>query len=120
MEERNIQGLLSTTMGKIKEMVDVNTIIGEPIRISDEIIIIPISRVSLGFGTGGSDLPSKTARETFAGGAGAGMSITPVAFLVAKKDEVKILQMTSADNTADRIVNLVPDVIDKITDLFKK
>jgi sporulation protein YtfJ len=120
MSEGKVEGLLSTTMGKIREMIDVNTVIGDPIRVSEELIIIPISKVSLGFGTGGSDLPSKTTKEPFAGGSGAGMVITPIAFLVAKQDEVKILQMSSADNTADRMVNLVPDVIDKIADLFKK
>lgn len=120
MAEHNVQGLLSTTMSKIKEMIDVNTVIGDPIVITEDLTIIPISRVALGFGTGGSDLPSKSEKELFSGGSGAGMTITPIAFLVAKNNEVKILQMKTDNNTADKIVNAVPEVIDKITDLFKK
>lgn len=122
MSERNahpIEGMMGTTMEKIREMTDVNTIIGDPITTPDGTVIIPISKVSFGFGSGGSDWPSKsTAKDLFGGGAGAGISIQPLAFLVVSNGEVKLLQMTQSDNTADKMVNLVPEVIDKISGLI--
>ena len=81
-------------------------------------MIIPVSKVSFGFGSGGSDWPNKnTAKDLFGGGAGAGISINPLAFLVVSNGEVKLLQMSLSSNTADKMVNMVPDVIDKISGL---
>ena len=105
-------------MQKIREMIDVNTIIGDPITTPDGTVIIPVSKVSFGFGSGGSDWPNKnTAKDLFGGGAGAGISINPLAFLVISNGEVKLLQMSFSSNTADKMVNMVPDVIDKISGL---
>ncbi|SCH59932.1 Uncharacterized spore protein ytfJ [uncultured Ruminococcus sp.] len=120
MSEHPIQGLMSTTMQKIREMVDVNTIIGEPILSPDGTVIIPVSKVSFGFASGGSDIPSKQPKDIFGGASGAGVSIQPLAFLVVYQGNVKLLQMTSSDNTANNVVNMVPEVLDKISELFKK
>lgn len=120
MSEHPIQGMMGTTMEKIREMIDVNTIIGDPITTPDGTVIIPVSKVGFGFAAGGSDFPSKQPKDLFGGGSGAGVSIQPLAFLVVSKGEVKILQMDNSENTADRMVNLVPEVIQSISDLFKK
>ncbi|MBS5660299.1 MAG: GerW family sporulation protein [Clostridiales bacterium] len=117
-QEHPIQGMMGTAMQKIREMIDVNTIIGDPITTPDGTVIIPVSKVSFGFGSGGSDWPNKnTAKDLFGGGAGAGISINPLAFLVISNGEVKLLQMSFSSNTADKMVNMVPDVIDKISGL---
>ena len=117
-QEHPIQGRMGTAMQMIREMIDVNTIIGDPITTPDGTVIIPVSKVSFGFGSGGSDWPNKnTAKDLFGGGAGAGISINPLAFLVISNGEVKLLQMSFSSNTADKMVYMVPDVIDKISGL---
>lgn len=115
-----IEGLMSTALQKIKEMTDVNTIIGEPIKVSDELTIIPISKVSFGFASGGSDFPSKRDKELFGGGSGGGISINPLAFLVVKGTDVKLMQLSTAENTAEKAINMVPEVIDKLNEVFSK
>ncbi|MCX7658504.1 MAG: GerW family sporulation protein [Oscillospiraceae bacterium] len=118
--EHPIEGLIKTTMEKIREMVDVDTIIGDPITISDGVVIVPVSKVSFGFASGGSDLPAKTAKDLFGGGGGAGISIQPVAFLVVSNGDVKLLQMSMNANTPNAIINMVPEMFDKISSLFNK
>ena len=122
MSENKVNNLLGVSMDKIKEMVDVNTVIGDPITAPDGTTVIPVSRVSYGFAGGGSDLPSKAQPEKglFAGGSGAGINITPIAFLVIANGDVKLLQLVSKPDSTDRLVNLVPDLVDKVTGLFKK
>lgn len=120
MSEHPIQGLMGTSMEKIREMVDVNTIIGDPISCPDGTVIIPVSKVGFGFAAGGSDWPSKQPKDLFGGASGAGVSIQPLAFLVVSKGEVRILQIDTADETADRVVGIVPEVIQTIADLFQK
>lgn len=120
MSEHPIQGMMGTTMEKIREMVDVNTIIGDPITTPDGTVIIPVSKVSFGFAAGGSDFPSKQEKDLFGGGSGAGVSIQPLAFLVVSKGEVKVLQMETANSTADKVVNIVPGVVDTLSGLFGK
>lgn len=115
-----IEGLMGVTMDKIREMVDVNTIIGEQIVTNDGTTIIPISKVSFGFASGGSDLPTKTPKDLFGGGAGAGVTIQPIAFIVVKDKEVKLLQMNVNGNVATGIVNMVPDMVDKISGMISK
>lgn len=119
-EQHPIQGMMGTTMEKIREMVDVNTIIGDPITCPDGTTIIPVSRVGFGFAAGGSDWPSKQPQKLFGGGSGAGVSIQPLAFLVVSNGEVQILKLDTTENTANRMVGIVPDVIQSIGDLFKK
>ena len=120
MSEHPIEGLMGITMQKIKEMVDVNTIIGDPVITPDGTTIIPVSKVSFGFASGGSDLPTKDPKQTFGGGGGAGITLQPLAFLVVKDGDVKLLQIATASNTADKVVNSVPDIIDKISDAIGK
>ena len=109
MSEHPIQGLIDTAMNKIKEMIDGNTIIGEPIPVGKGGVIIPVSKVSLGFASGGSDFPTKTPKQVFGGASGAGLSVSPVGFLVVNGDDVRLLEFTKkSDTTADRLVNMVP------------
>ena len=118
MANQSIQDILSTSREKLRELVDVNTIIGTPITVSEGTTIIPISKVSFGFGSGGSDFPANSQKEAFGGGSGGGVSIQPLAFIVVSNGDVKLLQMTTSNNTADKVVNLVPELIDKISSLF--
>lgn len=120
MADHPIDGLMNTTMSKIRDMVDVNTIIGDPITTPDGTVIIPVSKVTCGFASGGSDLPTKTAKNCFGGGSGAGVTIQPVAFLTVYKGNVKLLPVDKYDGAADRVVAMVPDLVDKVADLFKK
>ncbi|MGN1468034.1 MAG: GerW family sporulation protein [Ruminococcus sp.] len=121
MSDHPINGLMQTTMQKIKEMVDVNTIVGDPITSPDGTIIIPVSKVTYGFASGGSDFPTKKEnKDCFGGGSGAGVSIVPVAFLVVYKGDVKLVPLEKFDGAADRVVGMVPDIVEKITSLFKK
>ena len=115
---QSLPNMLENTIAKIREMVDVNSVIGEPIVTADGITIIPVSKVSVGFGGGGSDYVSKNANKQenpFGGGAGGGIKVTPVAFLIVKEGNVRMLPVaTPANTTADRLVEQVPDVLDKI------
>ncbi|ADU27640.1 GerW family sporulation protein [Ethanoligenens harbinense] len=120
MSEHPIKGLLDSTLQNIRNLVDVNTIIGQQIVTSDGTVIIPVSKVSLGFASGGSDLPAKTEKELFGGGGGAGATINPVAFIVVSQGQVKLLQITQNSSMADNAISMVPELIDKIAALFKK
>lgn len=108
-------GILESTIEKVKDLVNVSTIIGEPISVQGGVTIIPVSKVTYGFASGGSDFPSKTNQEIFGGGGGAGVTITPVAFLVIDKyGNVEIKHITAFDNAAERLVSLVPEMFDKV------
>jgi sporulation protein YtfJ len=120
MKEQSAAGILATTIEKVRQLVDVSTIIGEPIHLSEEITVIPVSKVTYGFASGGSDFPSKSNAELFGGGGGAGVTINPVAFLVLKDGEVTLKHITANDNAAERIVNMIPDVIDKVSGIADK
>ena len=120
MKDQTAAGILSTTIEKVRQLVDVSTIVGEPIVLSDDITVIPVSKVTYGFASGGSDFPSKNNVQLFGGGGGAGITINPVAFLVLKNGEVTLKHITANDNAAERIVNMVPDVIDKVTEVVGK
>ena len=123
-EQKNhpIEGLMETTMEKIKQMIDVNTIVGNPITTPDGTTIVPVSKVSYGFASGGSDIPSKNAvgKQVFGGGSGAGVSITPIAFIAVSNGDARILRIDIDSTTADRVVNMVPQVIDKVSSVFLK
>ena len=116
----NVEGLMGVSVEKIREMVDANTVIGTPMTLADGVTIIPVSKVSYGFASGGSDLPSKTRTDLFGGGAGAGINITPVAFLTIKDGAINLLPVVSKPDTLDRLVSLVPEAVSKISDLRKK
>jgi len=120
-----INDLMSTTMQKIREMVDANTIVGDPISAGDGVTLIPVSKLSFGFASGGSDFTAKNqkpdASNAFGGGSGAGVSISPIAFLVVKGDTVKLLPVgMPAGSTIDRVVEMVPDLVDKVTGFIEK
>lgn len=119
--EHPIGSLMDTTMEKIKEIIDVNTIIGEPITSPDGTLIIPVSKVSYGFAAGGSDLPTKKEnKDCFGGGSGAGVTIQPVAFLTVYQGDVRLVSVDREEGTADKLVNMIPDVLKKVKGVFKK
>lgn len=120
MSDHPIHGLMDVTLEKIKTMVDSNTVIGDPIYTADGTLILPISRMSFGFASGGSDFPSKTTKDLFGGGGGAGVSVVPVAFLIVKDGNVRLLQLADPSNHVDRAMTLMPDMVEKIGDLLKK
>ena len=116
---QNASNMLESTIAKIREMVDVNSVIGDPIT-ADGITIIPVSKVSVGFGGGGSDFVSKNTNNLdnhpFGGGAGGGVKVTPVAFLIIKEGSVRMIPVAApANTTADRLVEMIPDTLDKIS-----
>lgn len=120
MKEKSANGILSTTIEKVRDLVDVSTIIGDPINLPDGLTIIPISKVTYGFASGGSDFPSKNNVELFGGAGGAGITINPVAFLVVKDGEVTVKHIVTNDNAVERAVSLVPEMFDKVVGLTKK
>ena len=118
--KRPLNDLLRITMDKVHEMVDTNTIVGEPIATPDVVTLIPISRVSLGIGCGGGDY-GKVQPKDFGGGSGAGVKIEPVAFLVIKDGTTRVLPVAMpAMTTLDRVVELVPDLVDKVEKYFDR
>ena len=117
--EHPINDLMGVTMEKIREMVDVNTIVGTPITCADGATIIPISKVSYGFASGGSDLPAKVEKDLFGGGSGAGVNIQPVAFLVIKDGCVRTIQLSDSSNSIDRALTMLPELVEKVSALVK-
>ena len=120
MAEKSAGAILTSTIDKIRDLVDTSTIIGEPIYAEGGTTIIPVSKVTYGFASGGADFPSKSNKELFGGGGGAGVTITPVAFLVINNGDVTLKHITAYDNAAERVVNLVPEMFDKVTGLMNK
>ena len=133
MSEHPIEGLMVTAMNSIQDMIDVNTIIGEPIETSNNVIIIPISKVGFGFASGGSEFKGETIDEytkkdkeeaiqyrlPFGGGSGAGVSISPVAFLVVQQNTVKLLPVEHG-SCVDRLLDYVPDLMEKLNNYLNK
>ena len=121
MSEHPISSLMAETMAKIKEMVDVNTIIGTPITTADGTTVIPVSKVSFGFGSGGSDFAPKHASPNsplaFGGGGGAGVTVSPVCFLIISRDgSANLLGINAqASTTVDRLVEMIPGAINKVS-----
>lgn len=121
MSDHPINSLMDTSMRKIKDMIDVNSIIGDPITAPDGTTIIPVSKVTYGFASGGSDLPTKKeARDCFGGGSGAGVTIQPVGFLSISRGNVRFIPIEKYDGAADRIVGMIPEAFDKISSFVKK
>ncbi len=115
---QKLPNMLENTIAKIREMVDANSVVGEPITTPDGVTVIPVSKISIGLGGGGSDFNSKNGADKdypFGGGVGAGVKVSPVAFLVIKEGSVRIVPMAApANTTADRVVEMIPDTLDKI------
>ena len=122
MSENKVNGLLGVSMEKIKEMVDVNTVVGDPITTPDGTTVIPISRVNYGFAAGGSDLPSKAqpAGGLFAGGSAAGITVSPMAFLSIHNGDVRVIQIEPYFSSVDRALEKIPEVVDMLGSLFGK
>ena len=121
MSDHPINSIMDTSLKKIKELIDVNTIIGDPITTPDGTTIIPVSKVTYGFASGGSDLPTKKdSRDCFGGGAGAGVTIQPMGFLSISRGNVKFIPIEKYDGAADRIVGMIPEAFDKISSFIKK
>ena len=117
MSTHPINELMTGVMGNLKQMVDVNTIIGNPVETSDGTIIIPVSKVGFGFATGGSDF---SADMHFAGGSGAGVSISPMGFLVVGKDQIRMVPINSPSSALDRLVDYIPAAVNKVNDIVSK
>lgn len=128
MNEHPIQGLMQTAMQSIKDMVDVNTIVGDAVETADGSVIIPISRVAFGFAAGGADYEAQGEQEQmqqqaelpFGGGSGAGVSVRPVAFLVVGNGNVNLLPVEGPNNSVDHLIDMAPQVIQQIQSMFGK
>lgn len=117
MSTHPINELMTSVMGNLKQMVDVNTIIGTPVETSDGTIIIPVSKVGFGFAAGGSDF---SADMHFAGGSGAGVSISPMGFLVVGKEQIRMVPINSPSSALDRLVDYIPAAVSKVNDIVSK
>ena len=129
MEKRPIESLMHTTLENIRDMIDVNTVIGEPVTTADGFTIIPISRVSFGFVAGGGEYPRRTKPTSvenaenavlpFAGGAGAGVTVQPLGFLVTSQDQVRLLS-AQCYQPVDRLIELIPQAMADLRRLMSK
>ncbi len=118
MKETPVNKIMENTLEKMREMVDVSTIIGEPM-VTGETTLIPVSKVSYGFTSGGTDLPSKSNAELFGGGGGGGITISPVAFIVIQNDKVRLMQINNYTSSADRAISMIPELVDQVSQLLK-
>ena len=119
-KQQSIQQLLANTLGKMRELVDSNTVIGTPITTEAGTTIIPVSKISFGFVSGGTDFANDKQKDLFGGAASSGASITPVGFLVVNGTTVKFMQVAEGNRTIDRLINMMPEVIDKLEALISK
>ena len=118
MKETPVNKIMESTLDRMREMVDVSTIIGEPM-VTGDTTLIPVSKVSYGFTSGGTDLPSKTSKELFGGAGGGGVSITPVAFIVIQNGKTRMMQINNYSSSADRAIAMIPELLDKLTELLE-
>lgn len=118
-ENTKIESLVKTAMEKVHELAAGEIVMGAPVTTADGTTVIPVSKISVGFASGGSDIPNKSGQETFGGGSGGGVSITPVAFIAVYQGEVKLLQLTANASTGNAVVDMVPQVLDKITSFIE-
>lgn len=119
MSENKIKSIMDTTMDNLRAMVDADIITGTPIEIGG-ITMIPVSKVAFGLATGGSDFPSKNSNQIFGGGGGAGVTVSPIAFMVIKDGEVKMLPVYNELTTVEKAITMAPEIIDKAKELFPK
>lgn len=124
MSTHPINELMTNVMTNLKQMVDVNTIVGTPVETPDGVTIIPVSKVGFGFAAGGSDFGSSangaSTGENFGGGSGAGVSIAPIGFLVVSKDQIRMIPVNSPNAAVDKLVDYIPTAINKINNLIEK
>ncbi len=119
MSDNKIQAILDTTMDKLKAMVNADVITGEPI-VVDDLTLIPVSKVAYGIATGGSDFATKNQQGLFGGGSGAGVTVSPIAFMVIKDGNVKMVPIYNELTTLEKAVTMAPEIIDKAKELFSK
>lgn len=119
MSENNIKQIMDTTMEKLRTMVDANIITGAPITVGD-ITMIPVSKVAFGLATGGSDFPTKSDKQLFGGGGGAGVTVSPIAFIVISGENVKMLPVYNELTTVEKMVSMAPEILEKAKELFPK
>ena len=119
MSENSIKNIMDVTMDKVRAMVDANTIIGDPIVVGD-ITLIPVSKVSFGVATGGSDFPSKTQSGLFGGGGGAGVTVSPVAFIAVSDGNAKMMPVYNELSSVEKAIAMAPEVLEKAKELFSK
>ena len=120
MEKNPIGDIMDVSMARIRELVDVNTVVGNPITTPDGITIIPVSKVTFGFGSGGSEFPAKD-KNGIGGGGAAGVKLEPIGFLTIRDGNIRMLNIAPpASGTVDRIVEMVPDLLDRIQDFIDK
>ena len=117
MKETPVNKIMESRLDKMLDMVDVSTIIGEPV-VTGNTTLIPVSKVSYGFTSGGTDLPSKQNAELFGGAGGGGISITPVAFIVIENGKCRMMQINNYTSSADRAIAMIPELVDKLTELI--
>lgn len=120
MAEKPVQELMASALEKMRDLVDSNTVIGSPIYTQDGTTILPVSKITFGFVSGGTDFASKTQKDLFGGAASSGASITPVGFLVIKEGSVKLMQLAEGGATLDRLINMMPEVIDRVEGFIAK
>ncbi len=119
MAEHNIESIMNVTLDNLKAMVDADTIIGTPVTVG-EVTLIPISKVSFGLATGGSDIPSKNPSNLFGGGGGAGVTVTPIAFISVCGSNVKMLQVNADITPVNKLIDEAPELIGKVKEFFNK
>lgn len=119
-KQQTVQELMANTLGKMRELVDSNTVIGTPITTEAGVTIVPVSKITFGFVSGGTDFANDKQKELFGGAASSGASITPVGFLVINGTSVKFMQVAEGNRTIDRLINMMPEVIDKLEALIGK
>lgn len=119
MSETNIKAIMDVTMEKLRAMVDADVVTGTPITVG-EVTLVPVSRVSFGLATGGSDFPSKSGNQLFGGGGGAGVTVVPIAFIAVKGGDVKMLPVYNDLTTVEKAINMAPDIIEKAKEIFSK
>lgn len=120
MEQHPIHDIITDTVEKMRQLVDSNTVIGSPIKVGDDTTILPVSKVTFGFVSGGSDFATRKQKDLFGGAASTGASITPTGFLVIKGSSVRLIQMADGGAALDRVLNMVPDVMDRIDGIVGK
>ncbi len=119
MSENNIKGIMDTTLDKLRGMVDADVIIGTPIKV-DKVTLIPVSKASFGLASGGSDFGNKSDKPLFGGGGGAGVSLTPIAFIAVNGDNVRMMPVYNDMGTIDKAINMAPDIFERVKNLFTK
>lgn len=115
-----VENVLHSTIDSLKNMIDVDSVVGNPVKISDTTTVIPVSKVSMGFVSGGSDFGKAPNNNNFGGGAGGGVKISPVAFLVVTDGNVRLVNVSETPDQTDKLLSKIPELIDQVSGLILK